>query len=47
MMKPAITGLRGLMLDLDGTVYQDNCLIAGAAEAIAALRGARATGSAL
>ena len=38
-MKPAITGLRGLMLDLDGTVYQDNCLIAGAAEAIAALRG--------
>ena len=38
-MKPAITGLRGLMLDLDGTVYRDNCLIAGAAEAIAALRG--------
>ena len=37
-MKPAITGLRGLMLDLDGTVYQDNCLIAGASEAIAALR---------
>ena len=37
-MKPAITGLRGLMLDLDGTVYQDNCLIAGAAAAIAALR---------
>ena len=31
-MKPALTGLRGLMLDLDGTVYQDNRLIAGAAE---------------
>ena len=38
-MRPAIPGLRGLMLDLDGTVYQDNCLIAGASEAIAALRG--------
>ena len=37
-MKPALTGLRGLMLDLDGTVYQDNRLIAGAAETIAALR---------
>ena len=37
-MRPAIKGLRGLMLDLDGTVYQDNCLIAGASEAIAALR---------
>ena len=37
-MKPVLTGLRGLMLDLDGTVYQDNRLIAGAAETIAALR---------
>ena len=37
-MRPAIPGLRGLMLDLDGTVYQDNRLIAGAAAAIAALR---------
>ena len=37
-MKATLTGLRGLMLDLDGTVYQDNRLIPGAAEAIAALR---------
>ena len=37
-MKPVLTGLRGLMLDLDGTIYQDNRLIAGASEAIAALR---------
>jgi len=37
-MKATLTGLRGLMLDLDGTVYEDNRLISGAAEAIAALR---------
>ncbi len=37
-MKATLTGLRGLMLDLDGTVYEDNRLIPGAAEAIAALR---------
>lgn len=37
-MKATLTGLRGLMLDLDGTVYEDNRLIPGAAESIAALR---------
>lgn len=37
-MKATLIGLRGLMLDLDGTVYEDNRLIPGAAEAIAALR---------
>ncbi|MDE2964361.1 MAG: TIGR01458 family HAD-type hydrolase, partial [Acidobacteriota bacterium] len=37
-MMATLTGLRGLMLDLDGTVYEDNRLIPGAAEAIAALR---------
>ena len=37
-MNPTLTGMRGLMLDLDGTVYEDNRLIPGAAEAIAALR---------
>lgn len=37
-MNPTLTGLRGLMLDLDGTVYEDNRLIPGAAEAIAAFR---------
>ena len=37
-MKATLTGLRGLMLDLDGTVYEDNRLIPGAAQAIAALR---------
>lgn len=37
-MQATLTGLRGLMLDLDGTVYEDNRLIPGAAEAIAALR---------
>ena len=37
-MNATLTGLRGLMLDLDGTVYQDNRLIPGAAQAIAALR---------
>ena len=31
------------MLDLDGTVYQDNCLIAGAAEAISRPQGVAAT----
>jgi HAD superfamily hydrolase (TIGR01458 family) len=29
---------RGLLLDLDGTVYEDDALVPGAAEAIAALR---------
>lgn len=37
-MNPTLTGMRGLMLDLDGTVYEDNRLIPGAGEAIAALR---------
>ncbi len=37
-MTATLTGLRGLMLDLDGTVYEDNRLIPGAAETIAALR---------
>ena len=37
-MKATLSGLRGLMLDLDGTVYEDNRLIPGAGEAIAALR---------
>ena len=37
-MTVTLTGLRGLMLDLDGTVYEDNRLIPGAAKAIAALR---------
>ena len=37
-MMATLTGLRGLMLDLDGTVYEDNRLIPGAAQAIAALR---------
>jgi phospholysine phosphohistidine inorganic pyrophosphate phosphatase len=31
---------RGLLLDLDGTVYQDDAALPGAAEAIAALRAA-------
>jgi len=33
--------VRGAVLDLDGTVYDDSGLIPGAAEAIAAIRGAR------
>lgn len=37
-MTATLPGLRGLMLDLDGTVYEDNRLIPGAAEAIASLR---------
>ena len=37
-MKPILSGLRGLLLDLDGTVYQDDRLIPGASETIAALR---------
>lgn len=37
-MNATLTGLRGLMLDLDGTVYEDNRLIPGAGETIAALR---------
>lgn len=37
-MTATLTGLRGLMLDLDGTVYEDNRLVPGVGEAIAAFR---------
>ncbi len=40
MTEAELSGVRGLVLDLDGTLYDRNGLIAGAASAIAALRGA-------
>lgn len=36
----APAGLRGLLIDLDGTVWEDGVLIDGAVEAVAALRSA-------
>ncbi len=40
MTEAELSGVRGLVLDLDGTLYDRNGLIAGAASVIAALRGA-------
>ena len=39
MTEAELSGVRGVVLDLDGTLYDRNGLIAGAASAIAALRG--------
>lgn len=39
-MTAKLSGVAGLLVDLDGTVYQEGRLIPGAAEAIAALRRA-------
>ena len=37
-MTAALSGVRGVLLDLDGTVYQGGALVPGAAGAVAALR---------
>ena len=40
MMEIRLEGVRGVVLDLDGTVYEDRGLIPGAADAVMALRAA-------
>ena len=35
-----VEGVRGVVLDLDGTVYDDRGVMAGAAEAVASVRAA-------